>query len=417
MATCPNCGQQNPDNFLMCGMCGADLTGSTPAAPDVRKTVTLVFSDVVGSTSLGEGRDPEAIRGIMNRHFAEMRRIIERHGGLVEKFIGDAVMAAFGIPLSHEDDALRAVRAASEMRATLEILNGEFEREWGARIEVRTGVNTGEVVAGDVFDRQTFATGDTVNTAARLEQAAQPGEILMGEGTYRLVKDLTRAEAVAPLSLKGKAKPYHAYRLLEVLDRPEQPARLPGSPMLGRDPQMKLLADIAEQARVESRCQLVTVMGEPGVGKTRLLEEYAASLDGRATVLRGRCVSYGEGITLRPVVEIVRQAASIEATDLPVQAREKIERLVAGRESAPIIAERLAALTGSSDGSDVPLEETFWAVRIALESLADTRPLVVVIEDIHWVITLIDLIASGEVGQEGAPLSVRAPELLDEQIG
>jgi class 3 adenylate cyclase len=174
---------------------------------EARKTVTIVFSDVAGSTSLGDRLDPEALRRVMERYFAEMRSVLERHGGTVEKFIGDAVMAAFGIPAAHEDDALRAVRAAAEMGDRLADLNEEFERERGISLEVRTGVNTGEVVTGDPSGGQFYATGDAVNVAARLEHAAQPGEVLLGEQTYRLVQDAVRVERVGPLTLKGKGAP------------------------------------------------------------------------------------------------------------------------------------------------------------------------------------------------------------------
>jgi class 3 adenylate cyclase len=168
--TCSSCGQDNPEQARFCNACGSPLAPEAPAL-EVRKTLTLVFSDVAGSTALGEGRDPEAIRAVMQRYFAEMRRIVEHHGGIVEKFVGDAVMAAFGIPAAREDDPLRAVRAAAEMREAIGTLNEDFDRNWGMRLTVRIGVNTGPVVAGDPSSRQPFATGDTVNTAARLEQA------------------------------------------------------------------------------------------------------------------------------------------------------------------------------------------------------------------------------------------------------
>src|SRR4029453_9660897 len=185
---------------------------------EARKTVTIVFSDVAGSTSLGDRLDPEALRRVMERYFAEMRRVLERHGGTVEKFIGDAVMAVFGIPATHEDDALRAVRAAAAMRDRLADLNEEFERERGFSLQVRTGVNTGEVVTGDPSEGQFYATGDAVNVAARLEQSAQTGEVLLGAQTYRLLRGAVRVEPVGPLTLKGKARAVAPYRLLEVVE-------------------------------------------------------------------------------------------------------------------------------------------------------------------------------------------------------
>ena len=215
MVTCPSCGQESPEGFKFCGNCGAALaTGPTPR--ETRKTVTVVFSDVTGSTKLGEQLDPESLRRVMGRYFDEMQAVVERHEGTVEKFIGDAVMAVFGIPLLHEDDALRAVRAAAEMRERLHALNAELERDWGVRIEVRTGVNTGEVVAGDGSAGQRLATGDAVNVAKRFEEAAPPGEILLGETTWRLVRDAVDVESENELELKGKGSPVRAFRLLSI---------------------------------------------------------------------------------------------------------------------------------------------------------------------------------------------------------
>jgi len=214
---------------------------AAPPPAEARKTVTVVFSDVTGSTSLGEQLDPESLRRVMSRYFDEMRSVLERHGGTVEKFIGDAVMAVFGIPTLHEDDALRAVTAASEMRSTLEHLNDELEGEWGVRIRVRTGVNTGEVIAGDASAGQSFASGDAVNVAARLEQAASPGQILIGEQTYSLVRHAVTAERVDPLDLKGKAQPVAAWSLGAVAGQAPGMARRLDSPMVGRDHELQLV--------------------------------------------------------------------------------------------------------------------------------------------------------------------------------
>jgi class 3 adenylate cyclase len=215
MASCPACGRDNPERFKFCGFCTSPLTESEVS--DVRKTVTVLFSDVTGSTSLGELLDPESLRNVMSRYFDLARTAVQGHGGTVEKFIGDAAMAVFGVPAAHEDDALRAVRAATEMRENLAALNDELERGPGVRLEIRTGVNSGEVVAGDPSSGQSFVSGDTVNVAARLEQAAQPGEILIGAGTLSLVRDAVLVEPTEPLPLKGKAEPVPAFRLLDVL--------------------------------------------------------------------------------------------------------------------------------------------------------------------------------------------------------
>jgi class 3 adenylate cyclase len=273
--------------------CGAPLAAESPG--EVRKTVTVVFSDVVGSTPLGERLDPETLRRLMARYFDRMKAVVERHGGRVEKFIGDAVMAVFGIPAVHEDDALRAVRASAEMREALAELNLELERDHGVTVEARTGVNTGEVVAGDPLRGQTLATGDAINTAARLQQAAGPGEILLGAPTFRLVRDGVKVDTREPLTLKGKEGTVEVFRLREVLPEAEAIPRRLDSPMVGRDRELQLLRLAFDRAVEEETCHLVTVLGSAGVGKSRLIEEFLGSLGDDVTVLRGRCLPYGEG--------------------------------------------------------------------------------------------------------------------------
>src|SRR6266571_2381138 len=212
MRTCAQCGEQAGPRARFCPACGAALAEPAPKR-ETRKVVTVVFSDVTGSTALGERLDPESMRRVMGRYFDEMRSALEAHGGTVEKFIGDAVMAVFGVPIVHEDDAVRALRAAVEMRERLARLNEELEGDFGVRLESRTGVNTGEVVVGE---GQSLATGDAVNVAARLEQAAAPGEILLGGRTLSLVSAAVEAEVVEPLALKGKSEQVRAVRLLAV---------------------------------------------------------------------------------------------------------------------------------------------------------------------------------------------------------
>ncbi|MGH2540965.1 MAG: adenylate/guanylate cyclase domain-containing protein, partial [Actinomycetota bacterium] len=248
MKRCPSCGEENADRARFCQNCATPLgEGAAPAA-DVRKVVTIVFADVTGSTALGERLDPEALRSVMGRYFDEMTAAIERHGGTVEKFIGDAVMAVFGIPRLHEDDAIRAVRATIGMREALERLNDDLRREHGEGLAARIGVNTGEVVAGDPSAGQRLVTGDAVNVAARLEQVATPGEILLGEPTYRLVKDAVEVEPVEPLALKGKEQPVPAVRLVAVAaDTPGHERHL-DSPMVGRAKELSLLEHALERA-------------------------------------------------------------------------------------------------------------------------------------------------------------------------
>ncbi|HET7678391.1 MAG TPA: adenylate/guanylate cyclase domain-containing protein, partial [Candidatus Limnocylindrales bacterium] len=276
MRRCPECDTENPTESKFCSECGARLT-PTPGGGEVRKVVTIVFADVVGSTAMGERIDPESLRTLMGRYFAVARRTLERHGGNVEKFIGDAVVAIFGVPVIHEDDALRAVRAAHELRDGVAALAGEIEREGGPRLEVRVGVNTGEIVAGGRGAGETIVTGDAVNVAARLEQSAGPGEVLLGAETLRLVRDAVVVEAVPPLTVKGKEAPLDAYRLVEL--RPEAPARGPRleAPMVGRERELARLSQAFEDVVAERRCHLFTLLGAAGVGKSRLVREFERS--------------------------------------------------------------------------------------------------------------------------------------------
>ena len=260
-----------------------------------RKVVTVLFCDVVGSTALGESTDPEALRALLGRYFGEMKTIVERHGGGVEKFIGDAVMAVFGVPKLHEDDALRAVRAAVEMRDALPELG----------VQARIGVNTGEVVVGT---SERLATGDAVNVAARLEQSAGNGEVLLGPETARLVRDAVETEELT-LELKGKSEPLAAHRLLALHEEAPAFARRLDAPLVGRERELRRLQEAFAQAVDDRSCQLFTILGVAGVGKSRLTAEFLGSI-GDATLVRGRCLPYGEGITYWPVVEILKQLPS-----------------------------------------------------------------------------------------------------------
>src|ERR1700758_572545 len=253
MQICPSCGEENPDRFRLCGFCGEALAPSLPPQ-EVRKTVTIVFSDLKGSTAMGEKLDSEAVREVMTRYFDEMRGALEQHGGTIEKYIGDAIMAVFGLPHLHEDDALRAVRAAAEMRDRLASLNAELEQRWGVTIGNRTGVNTGEVVAGDPSTGQRLVTGDTVNTAARLEQAAPTNEVLLGDETYRLVRHAVEVSEVEPLELKGKAERVPAYQLLSVRQA-ESVERRHDRPLVGREQDLSLLLEELERATEERTCR------------------------------------------------------------------------------------------------------------------------------------------------------------------
>lgn len=418
MVLCPNCGTENAAGAKFCNECGNRFDAPVVQAREVRKIVTIMFTDLAGSTALGERMDPEALRNLMGRYFAAMRPIIDRHGGTVEKFIGDAIMAVFGIPILHEDDALRAVRAAQEMREQLELLNMELERETGLRIENRTGVNTGQVVAGDPTAGQTLVTGDAVNTAARLEQAAGPTEILLGSLTYRLVRDAVQVERLPGIDAKGKALPVAAWRLIGVTRGAEAHIRRLDAPMVGRERELDRLRDVWTDVATERKPYLFTVLGSAGVGKSRLVGEFRHSLGTDATMLRGRCLPYGEGITYWPLAEIVRGAASIDDDDTVEGAMAKIRSLTAGHDDGQIIAERISTAVGVSPEA-APQEELFWAVRKLFERLAADRPLTIVFDDIHWAEpTLLDLIEHIVDWSRDAPIllvCMARPELLEDR--
>ncbi len=372
MTTCANCGHESAAAFKFCPECGASVAEA--AAPrEVRKVVTIVFCDLTGSTALGDHTDPEALRATMRGYYEEMRAILERHGGRVEKFIGDAVMAVFGVPVSHEDDGLRAVRAAWEMRSAVTALG----------LQARIGVNTGEVVTGE---GDTLVTGDAVNVAARLEQAAEAGEVLIGERTRQLVRDAADVEPVE-VQAKGKPQPLTAFRLVALDLEASGFERRLDTPLIGRARELALLREAFERSVSERSCQLFTLLGPAGVGKSRLTAAFLETVD--ATVVRGRCLDYGEGITLWPVIEVLKQ----------LQAHDTIERI-----------------TGT-----LPATELFWSVRRRLEAAAAERPLVLVFEDVHWgEPTFLDLLDHISDLSRGVPLlllCLARPDLLDDRPG
>jgi class 3 adenylate cyclase/tetratricopeptide (TPR) repeat protein len=374
---CANCGTENVEGAKFCTECAAPL-GAAAFGGEKRKTVTVLFCDLTGSTAMGEELDPERLRVVLAGYFERMKAIIELHGGTVEKFVGDAVMAVFGVPVLHEDDALRAVRAAAEMRDALP----------GLGLQGRIGVMTGEVVTGT---EERLATGDAVNVAARLEQAAAPGDVLIGEPTLELVGEAAEVAPVERLALKGKTGHVPAYRLLRVLD--EAPRRHEGA-FVGRGREQAALEEAWRRVRDERRPELVTVVGDPGIGKSRLVAELLASVE--ATVARGRCLPYGEGITYWPVVEVLKQ---LDVTPVDATAAAAIRSLLGEAE-----------VTTSAD-------ELAWAFRKTLEQTAAERPLVVVFDDIQWAEeTFLDLVEHVALLAADAPLllvCIARPDLLE----
>jgi class 3 adenylate cyclase/tetratricopeptide (TPR) repeat protein len=412
MAVCSNCGEANPDHARFCLACGAPL--EEPVAPrEMRKTVTIVFSDLIDSTPLGESLDVESYRRMLSRYFIEVSRVLEHHGGTVEKFIGDAVMAVFGIPVVHEDDALRAVRAVTELREALHELNDELRSEFGAELRVRIGINTGEVVAGDPSEGQAFATGDAVAVAQRLEAAASAGEILIGDTTLRLVREAVLVEPLEPLELKGKSQPVRAWRLLGVLSGAPAFARRLDSPMVGRDRELERLRTAFEEAARTRECRVISVIGTAGIGKSRLVKELLASVDDEASILVGRCIPYGKGITYWPLRDLVRRAAG-ELT------LERIEELLEGDPDANKIAGRVAGAIGIAGSTSAP-EETMWAVRRLLEHLARERPLVIAFDDLQWAepafLDLIEYLLGWIVDAPILIVCLARPELLEQHPG
>src|SRR6266480_2736250 len=370
-----------------------------------RKLATVLFADLVSSTELVSGQDPEITRRRVTSFFDGVQRCIETHGGTVEKFAGDAVMAAFGIPRAHEDDADRAVRAG------LGIL--DHVRDLG--LEARVGIEAGEVVVDETDS--TFATGEAVNVAARLQQAAGPGEILIGESAHRLTGGRIETEQVGPLDLRGFRRPIDAYLALAAVDG--QPQRVTVSaPFVGRDSELELLENTLARTIRDRRPHVFTIYGEPGVGKSRLLREFLAGAEG-VTILAGRALPYGEGVTYWPLAEMVKAAAGITDDDPMETARDKLIECC-GDEA---IAELLGLASGVMEAveGERGAPEIAWAAREFADELADVQPLIMVFEDIHWaeepLLELIHHLAQWVRERALLILCLARPELLDVRPG
>jgi len=375
--SCATCGTALESDAQFCDECGAEVTAREP--PGTRKVVSVVFADLAGSTELQETLDPESVRRVMERFYKTMRTVVESHGGQVMKFIGDAVVAVFGARSLDEYDALRAVRAAAAMGTELSALNDDLESGWGVRLAMRTGVNTGELVIGE---EEEIFVGDAMNTAARLEQAAAAGEVLVGEATWRLVHHAVELDSVGALELKGKAQAVPAWRLVSAKAQADGDRAPSAAPLVGRASELERLRVALDDALQQRSCRLVTIIGSPGVGKTRLASEFARGLDGDAHAVEGRCEPSGEGITFLPVAEILRVLAGIGEADTPESLREKISGLVPDDPERERLVERTAGVLGAAEAASP--EETFWALRRVIESLGRAHPLVLVLDDLHW---------------------------------
>ena len=430
--TCPRCGFTNPEGFAFCGRCGSPLSGraAAPSSGEERKVVTILFADLTGSTMLGERLDPEQTRGIMARFFAAMSGVIIRHGGTVEKFIGDEVMAVFGLPAAHEDDPERAVRAAIEMHAELARLNEMVGRAGDPPLRMRVGINTGEVMANPqaVEKGEFMVTGDAVNVAARLRAAADPDTTLLGERTHQGSDWMSEQEEIGALQLKGKAEAVGAWRLNALRAEPVRRRRL-DAPLVGRTNEVALLDGTIQRAVRERRPQLVTILGPAGVGKSRLFSELTGTHP-EATVRLGRSLPYGT-TSMWAVAEILRADCGILRNDAPAAAGAKLNARLAAllapestREHEAIYTQlsRVLALGRREEalrGEDAR-EELFWALRRFVEMLATQRPLILAFEDAHSAdAELLDLIESLARTAIGPILLVclARPELLTLRSG
>jgi class 3 adenylate cyclase len=422
MTVCPSCGRENVPGAKFCSECGAAL-GATAPSREERKVVTVLFADLVGFTAKAEHLDPEDVRSVLAPYYARLRSELERFGGTVEKFIGDAVMALFGAPVAHEDDPERAVRAALAIR--------DWAREEG-NVDVRIGVNTGEALislGARTTAGEGMAAGDVVNTAARLQSAAAINGILVGETTYRATADAIDYQEAAPVEAKGKAEPVRVWEAVEPRSRVATEAVSLQAPLVGRQREIDQLVDAFDRARQERATLLVTVAGVPGIGKSRLVAElfaHAESLPDFVYWRHGRSLPYGEGVTFWALTEMVKAQAGILESDAPEDVEQKLHETVVqtvGESEQRWVESKLRPLVGLGGVEDAggEREEAFSAWRRFFESLAEQRPLVLVFEDLHWAgDELLDFVDALPDWIEDVPLLVLCtarPELLDRRSG
>ena len=424
MATCPSCGQENPEGFRLCGMCGTPLTAE-PAAREERKVVTVLFCDLVGFTAKAEQLDPEDVRAVLGPYHTRVRAELERHGGTVEKFIGDAVMALFGAPVAHEDDPERAVRAALAIR--------EFAVEEG--LELRVGITTGEALVSldaSPSEGEGMASGDVVNTAARLQSAAPVNGILADETTYRSTRQTIEYGDAPDVEAKGKAEPISVWEATGARSRfgvdVTHHAR---AELVGRERELSVLRDAFERARHERIPQLVTLVAVPGMGKSRLVYELSRIVDADPELVtwrQGRCLAYGDGVAFWALAEVVKAQAGIHERDTEAGAAEKLRAAVddafADASDARWVESHLRPLVGLETETGLGGDrrgEAFAAWRRFLEALAEQRPLVLVLEDLHWADEgLLDFVDELVDWLSGVPLLVvcsARPELLERRPG
>jgi class 3 adenylate cyclase len=420
MALCGSCGQENPDIARFCLACGAPLDAETPHREE-RRIVSVVFVDLVGFTSRSEQLDPEDVRAILTPYHGTVRDELESFGGVVEKFVGDAVMAVFGAPTSHGDDPERAVRAALAVRDAVAALN---EEQPELELRIRGAVNTGEAVvtlsARPAFG-EAMVAGDVVNTASRLQQHAPVGEIIVGEETYRATRSAIEYEAVEAVTAKGKTAPIKAWRAVATTTAGGE-RDLSSTPFVGRDREVGLLDATWERVELERRPHLITVLGPPGVGKSRLTAEFTARVAARGgRVVRGRCLPYRERSAYGAFAMQIKELAAIfDSDDVAVatgKLRTLVERLV-GKEEAEAVAGHIAILLGLETKATAPDRDSlFQSVRVFIEAGARDEATAFVFEDIHWadpaLLDLIELLAARLHDLPVLLLTLARPELLD----
>jgi class 3 adenylate cyclase len=419
MATCHSCGRENPDGSRFCNGCGAELAVATPRGREERRIVTVLFADMAGFTARAERLDPEDVRAILNRYYTRLSAEIEAYGGIVEKFIGDAVVAIFGAPIAHGDDPERAVRAALAVRDAVHEMNAADPE---LNLEVRVAVNTGEAIVSlsRMEVREGMVAGDVVNTASRIQGAAPSNAILVGEETYRATRGLVDYREVEPLVAKGKRAPIRAWLVIGARTGPGERA-VSTVPMLGRIHEIAALNRVVEGVVAERRPHLATVLGEAGIGKTRLAAEFTAQLEQQGLrILRGRALPYGESTPYGPFTQHVKQFANIFASDDVPAGQQKLRTAIAEiveSDAVDEIVSHLDLLIGlDTQGEVADRQILFRAARRFVQALARDRPTVLVFEDLQWadsgMLDLLELLASRVRDVPILLLALARPDLL-----